>query len=64
MKGIEILYDDTGKERMIQIDLNAVDKENQAIEDLIDIVMAEATKDEERYSLEEVKAILKKEGKL
>lgn len=64
MKGVQILYDEAGKERYIQIDLNALDQASQAIEDLIDIVMAEAAKHEEKHDWEEVKAQLIKEGKL
>lgn len=64
MKGVQILYNDAGHKRLLQIDLNEVDPESEAIEDLIDIILAEAAKDDEKYSLEEVKAILKKEGRL
>lgn len=64
MKGVQILYDDSGHKRLLQIDLNEVDERNEAIEDLIDIILAEAAKDEEKYDWEDVKALLKKEGKL
>lgn len=64
MKGVHILYDDSGNKRLLQIDLNEVDERNEALEDLIDIILAEAAKDEEKYDWEDVKALLKKEGKL
>ncbi len=64
MKGIQILYDEGGRKRLLQIDLNEVDDRSEAVEDLLDIILAEAAKDEEKYDWEEVKSMLKKEGKL
>jgi|GEM_PF-1674904 len=64
MKGVNILYDASGDRRFLQIDLKEVDERDEAIEDLIDIILAEAAKDDEKYDWEDVKAMLKKQGKL
>ena len=61
MEGIKYLVDATNKKVAVQIDL---DKYGALIEDMLDIIEAEDHKDEETITLEELKAELKKEGKL
>ncbi|HRF80923.1 MAG TPA: hypothetical protein PL070_12650 [Flavobacteriales bacterium] len=64
MKGVSILYDEVNNRRLLQVDLNEVAKDEEGLEDLFDIIIAESRKDEEKISLEELTALLKKEGKL
>ena len=64
MKGVSILYDEVNNRRLLQVDLNEIDKDEEGLEDLFDIIIAERRKDEEKISLEELTALLKKEGKL
>ena len=61
MEGIKYLVDATNKRVAVQIDL---EKYGELIEDMLDVIEAEEHKDEETITLEELKAELKKEGKL
>jgi hypothetical protein len=64
MKGVTILYDEANKRRLLQIDLSEVDRENEAIEDLFDLIIAETPEEGGSISLEEMKRLLKVDGKL
>lgn len=64
MKGVSVLYDESRKKRLVQIDLDILDKQREAIEDLLDLLVAENRKDDEMVPWEEAKAMLKKAGKL
>ncbi|MGP8214572.1 MAG: hypothetical protein ACLQQ4_03310 [Bacteroidia bacterium] len=64
MKGITFIKDETHNKRLVQIDLDTIEKYEEKMEDLFDIIIAEARKDEESISWEEVKKQLKKKGKL
>jgi len=64
MKGVSILYDEAKDRRLIQIDLSEVDPSNEAIEDLLDMIIAESRKDTEKISVEELQRLLKVDGKL
>ncbi|MCC6541316.1 MAG: hypothetical protein IT225_03770 [Flavobacteriales bacterium] len=64
MKGVSILYDEVNDRRLLQVDLSEVVKDEEGLEDLFDIIIAESRKDDEKISLEELTALLKKEGKL
>ena len=61
MKGIHYLTDDQNRKVAVQIDLKKYGKQ---WEDFYDSIIAESRKDEEKISLSEVIADLKKEGKL
>ena len=60
MKGVTFLTDETNKKRLLQIDIKEVAKNPEKFEDLLDVVIAEARKDEPKISWEEAKKKLKK----
>lgn len=64
MKGVTVLYDESNKRRLIQLDLDEVAKDEEALEDLLDIIIAESRKDDDKMSLEELTELLKKDKKL
>jgi len=64
MKGLTFITDETSKKRYAQVDLNEVKNHEEKIGDLIDIIIAESRKDEEKIPLAEVKRQLQKAGKL
>jgi hypothetical protein len=61
MEGIQYVTDDHGQKVAVLIDLR---KYGEVWEDFYDILTARARADEPRETLEEVKALLKKQGKL
>jgi len=61
MEGILYLTDDKNQKKFVQIDL---EKYGQIWEDFYDGLIAEMTKEEESYPLEEVISELEKEGNL
>ncbi|MDA0194609.1 MAG: hypothetical protein O2887_15650 [Bacteroidetes bacterium] len=64
MKGVTFITDKSLKKRYVQIDLEQLEKHQNEIEDLLDIIIAESRKDEEGIPLEQVIEELKAEGKL
>lgn len=65
MKGVSFVTDETRKRRYAQIDLKGIAKyDDEALEDLMDIIIAEARKDEKSIPWETVKEELIKEGKI
>ena len=64
MKGITFITDETHKKRLVQIELDTIEKYEERLEDLFDIILAEARKDEEKIPLAEVRRQLIKAGKL
>ncbi|MBS1944069.1 MAG: hypothetical protein JST98_02450 [Bacteroidetes bacterium] len=65
MKGVSMLYDEARHRRLIQIDLDELDiREEEAMEDLFDLIIAESRKDTDKISLEELQRLLKADGKL
>ncbi len=64
MKGINYVTDSSNKKVAVQIELKLLEKYDEEIEDLIDGIIAESRKDEERKPLNEVIKNLKKKGKL
>ena len=64
MKGITFITDETHNKRFVQIDIDQLEKYQNKIEDLLDVIIAESRKDDEEISWEEVKAQLKTSGKL
>lgn len=64
MKGISIIHDETKDKRFLQIDLSEVDRNNELIEDLFDLILAETKEDGESIDLEEMKRLLKVDGKI
>ena len=64
MKGVTFITDETHKKRFVQIELDSIEKHEERLQDIFDVIIAEARKDEEKIPLEEVKRQLKKAGKL
>ena len=64
MKSVIILKDEKTNRKILQIDIKEIAKNPDEFEDLIDVLVAEARKDEPKKSWEEVKKNLKKKGKL
>ncbi len=60
MKGVTFLADETNKKRFLQIDVKEIAKNPEKFGDLLDIVIAEARKDEPKISWETAKKKLKK----
>ena len=63
MKGVTILKDEKNN-KILQVDIREVAKNPGKFEDLMDIIIAEARKDEKKVSWETAKKQLKKAGKL
>jgi hypothetical protein len=64
MKGVTILTDEKKKRRILQVDIKEVAKNPDQFEDLIDVLVAEARKDEKSIDWNEAKKTLRKKGKL
>lgn len=64
MKGINFITNDKNEKIAVQIDLKSIEKHQESIEDMLDGILAEARKDEEKIPLEKVISKLKKAGKL
>lgn len=60
MKGVTFLTDETNKKRLLQIDVKEIARNPEKFEDLLDIVIAEARKDEPKIYWETAKKKLKK----
>ncbi len=60
MKGVTFLTDETNKKRLLQIDVKEIAKNPEKFEDLLDVVIAEARKDEPKISWERAKKKLNK----
>jgi hypothetical protein len=52
MKGLSILYDEAKKKRIVQIDMDAIRKDPEAFEDLMDVLIAESRRNEPTISLD------------
>jgi len=64
MKGVTFITDETHQKRFVQIDLEQLEKHQNEIEDLLDVIIAESRKNDEEVSWEELKGQLKAEGRL
>lgn len=64
MKGVKVLRDESSKKRFVQIDIDVLDKDREAAEDLLDVIIAENRKDDVMVPWEKAKADLRKSGKL
>ena len=60
MKGVTILFDEARKKRIVQIDLDLLSKDPEAIEDLLDGLIAEQRKNEPTVTHEALVRSLKK----
>jgi hypothetical protein len=64
MKGVTFLKNEKTNRQILQIDAKEIAKNPSKFEDLMDVVIAEARKDEKKVSWEVAKKQLKKAGKL
>ena len=64
MKGINYITDSKNRKTSVIIDLKTIEKYDENIEDLFDVIIAESRKDEPSVAWEDVKKKLKKKGKL
>ena len=64
MKVVNYVTDDKNRKVAVQIELKLLEKYDEEIEDLIDGIIAESRKNEERVPLDKVLKGLKKKGKL
>ena len=64
MKGVIFLKNEKTNRQILQIDVKEIAKNPSKFEDLMDVVIAEARKDEKKVSWENAKKQLKKAGKL
>lgn len=64
MKGVTFLKNEKTNRQILQIDVKEIAKNPSKFEDLMDVVIAEARKDEKKVSWEVAKKRLKKAGKL
>jgi hypothetical protein len=64
MKGVIFLKDEKNNKQILQIDIKEVAKNPAKFEDLMDVIIAEARRDEKKISWEMAKKQLKKAGKL
>lgn len=63
MKGVSFLTDETHQKRYVQLDLDEVATIGDSeLEDLMDVIISEARKNDEKISLEELEQQLKDEG--
>ena len=62
---LTFITDETHKRRYVQIDLaHIAGADNEELEDIIDVIIAEARKEEEKIDIEELERQLKAEGRL
>ena len=64
MSGISYLVDEDNQKMAVVIDVRTLEAHPDEIEDLLDLIVAEARRNEPKKSWEEVKESLKAEGKL
>ena len=64
MKGITFIMDETTKKRFVQIEISDSKKLEERLEDIFDVIIAEARKNEESVAWTSVKKHLQKKGKL
>lgn len=55
MKGVTFLLDETNKKQLVQIDMKVLQGDAEHVEDLIDLLIAESRKDDEKLDWAEVK---------
>lgn len=64
MKGVSYITDGRNKKKAVVINLKTIENNQDAVEDLLDIIVAESRKGESTISWEEMKKKLHKKGKL
>lgn len=64
MKGVSYVTDQQNKKIAVQIELKVLEKYDEQMKDLIDGIIAESRRDEQRIPLNKVIQSLKQSGKL
>jgi hypothetical protein len=64
MKGVSFITDDKNRKKAVVIEMKTLVQYDEQIEDLFDVIIAESRAEEPTVAWEEVKAQLKKKGKL
>ena len=64
VKGISYITDSKNRKKAVVIDFKTIEKYDENLEDLFDVILAEARKDEPSSSWDDVKKKLKSKGKL
>ena len=64
MKGVSYITDDQNHKQAVVIDMQTLENYSGELEDLLDGLIAESRKDDEKVPLETVLANLRKSGKL
>ena len=64
MKGVNFITDDKNRRKAVVIELKTIEEHQEAIEDFLDIIIAESRNDEPKRSWSDVKKSLKKKAKL
>ena len=64
MKGVTFIHDKSHKKRFVKIDMDTLEKYEEKLEELYDVIIAESRKDEGSVSWEDVKKQLKKKKKI
>jgi hypothetical protein len=64
MKGVSFITDEHNNKKAVVIDINVIERYEEDLEDLLDGIIAESRKDDEKVPLKKVIRGLKKAGKL
>ncbi len=64
MKGVSFITDETNKRHFVQIDLKAIEKHEEEIHDLIDVLVAESRRVENSIPWKQVVKSLRKKNNL
>lgn len=64
MKGVSYITDGKNRKKAVVIDIKLIETNEEAVQDLLDVIIAEARKEDPKKSWEEVKKSLKRKGKL
>jgi len=64
MKGVSFVTNEKNERIAVQIELKTLEKHQEALEDYLDVIIAENRKEDASLSWEQAKKELKKAGKL
>ena len=64
MKGVSYITDERNHKKAVVIDLKAIETNDEAVHEFIDVLVAESRKNDEKINWEEAKKTLRKKGKL
>lgn len=64
MKGVSYITDEKNRKKAVVIDIKTLEKYDDQIGDLLDVIIAESRRDEPTIRWEDLKKRLKKKGKL